>query len=84
MSDSSRKLSARTARPATGDARSETRERFSRLRFAEAKKAPLRDIIAPPSRCSLYSMERIWISWSPTKTTSSTALPIKALATGET
>jgi hypothetical protein len=82
MSDSSRKLSARTAKPVSGDAIVDARA-FLAIEVRGGK-GPLRDNIAPLSRCFLYSVERIWISWSPTKTTSSAALPIKARATGET
>ena len=64
----------------SGDAIVDARA-FLAVEVRGAEESPLRDNIAPLSWCFLYSMERIWISWSPTKTTSSTTLPIKARAT---
>ena len=44
----------------------------------------LLDSVSASQHCSPYSIERISISWSPARTLSPAALPIRARATGET
>jgi hypothetical protein len=83
MCDSRREVSARTApRNALREDRGRATISGDRgLRDEETVSIRL-DLSYP--RSSAYSMERIWISWSATKTTSPSALPIRARATGET